>query len=427
MSPSSTRSGLARAFRVRLSVGFALLLSFFAALALPSASLAADTDAPQLVSSTVSPGFVNITGAPQTVTVTFRVKDATGVVIPAVTATSDLRPNDSTGLGQVSLVSGTAQDGTYQAVLTVGRGSVGGGWTARALTLTDQAGNTAANVVLGHFTVFAFGFDTTPPQLVDSSISPTAVDVTNGPATVTATLHVTDDYSGTKSPVVTASSSDFLQSTNLGDVTLVSGDKHDGIYSIVVTIPAHAAAGPWTLRLLPLSDESGNNSGVITSLGVVTVTSDKPAPAPAGGTTTTTSVVNTTTTTTTTNPAGGASAVLGTKATSKSYLTLVSTSGKGGLKVTKAGKLQLKLHCTGVAACRGSLRVYLTVKGKKYKVVSRRVSVKAGATTKATFTLTKAGKKVVKQGKKAKTSVSIWTDGIAAPRTTSLTVKRALR
>lgn len=425
MSSSSTRTGLARALRVRRSSGLVLVLSLLVAMVLPGASFAADSDAPQLVSSSVDQGVVVIAGAAKTVTVTFRVKDATGVLVPAVSATSDLRPTDTTGLGQVSLVSGTAQDGTYKAVLSVGAGAVGGGWTARALTLTDGAGNTSANVVLAHFTVIGIGWDSTPPSLVDSSISPTAVDVTNGPATVTARLHITDDYSGTKSPVVTASSSDLLQSTNLGEVALVSGNKNDGIYLVSVTIPAHAKAGPWTVRLLPLSDQSGNNGGTIATLGTVTVTSDtaapQPTPSPAPGSTT---VVNTTTNTTT---SGTANAVLGTKATSKSILTLLSTSGKSGLKVSKAGKLQLKLHCTGVVPCTGSLRVYLTVKHKKYKVVSKRVSVKANATAKVNFALTKAGKKVVKTGKKAKTSVSIWTDGTAAPRTKSLTVKRALK
>ena len=38
--------------------------------------------------------------------------------------------------------------------------------------------------------------DTTPPELVDFSFSPTTVNVATGAATVTATSRVTDDISG---------------------------------------------------------------------------------------------------------------------------------------------------------------------------------------------------------------------------------------
>lgn len=39
--------------------------------------------------------------------------------------------------------------------------------------------------------------DTTPPQLVNFSFSPTSIDVSAGPQTVTATFEATDDLAGT--------------------------------------------------------------------------------------------------------------------------------------------------------------------------------------------------------------------------------------
>ena len=66
---------------------------------------------------------------------------------------------------------------------------------------------TALLVLFAAFSVFdrpasAAVTDTTPPVLKDFSFAPPSVDVTNGAATVTVNLHVTDDLSGTSSNII---------------------------------------------------------------------------------------------------------------------------------------------------------------------------------------------------------------------------------
>ena len=409
----------------RLARPFIVAAGLSAALAAPSAALAADTQAPVVVSSSASPSWVNVTGSAQPVTVTFRVTDDdSGVVAPVVSGDSDLS-KETTPAVTATRISGTAKDGTYQAKIVVGKGAVGGGWTASALKIADAAGNAiSGSPKLGTFTVFAFGFDTVAPKLVSSSIEPSTVDVTNAGASVTVTAVVTDDYAGAQAPTVEVTSPDGSKTSTIGSI-LLSGDAHEGTWVVPISVPKDAQAGAWNVRLRPLRDLAGN-TGVGKELGKVTVTR---APAPGPTTPTTTTV--------TPGPAPGSPApaatkpvtdpgqggVAGIRANSKSFLTLATKSKTA--KTSAKGKLTLSLKCNGVVRCKGSVRLYKKVGGKKIKVVSRRVSVAAGKTVKVKFSLTKKGFAALRRGKKAKTTVSVWTDGIKAPRSRSITLKRS--
>lgn len=449
-----SRSRPSRAALVAPALGATLLATAVA----PASVLAADTAPPVVVSASVAPNWVNVTGGPATVTATFRLTDDSGVVLPEVAAKSDLS-RETTPAGEVTRVSGDAKDGVYKAKLVVARGAAGGGWTARAPMLADIAGNATPDpVALGKFTVFAFGFDIVPPKLVSSTITPPAVDVTKAPATVVIGLRITDDYSGARPPVVDVTSPDGQDTRTLTTALLVSGDPQDGRYTLPVIVPTGTAPGAWSVELRPLRDYMGN-TGKGADLGTLAVTNTTPpkpedpvvTPGPAGpggpggsdgsnggpgapgapgapgsnGT-------NGSTPAPTAAPAdqGG---VRGVRVTSKSFLAL---AGKAtSFKVSRKGQLTLSVKCTGAAGCRGSVRLYANVKGKaakgkkaktkKVKIVSRRVSVAAGKTIKVKFKLTAQGRKTVKRGKRLKTTVSIWTDGIKAPRTKALTVRRA--
>ncbi len=406
---------------------FAPLTAVLMGLAAPTAALAADTQAPKLVSASASPAWVNVTSGPAAVTVTFRVTDDdSGAALPVVSGDSDLS-KETTPTGTVTRVSGTPQDGVYKAKLTVAKGAVGGGWTASALKLEDAAGNaTPGAVTLARFTVFSFGFDTFAPKLVSSSIEPASVDVTSAPATVLVTLHITDDYTGTRVPTVDVTLPDGSETRSVGDGRFLSGDVLDGMWAVPIIVPMNVASGAWTLTLRPLRDAAGN-SGKPIALGKVTVKSAAPVtpqtpatpatPKPAAGTGPA--------------PAAGAAAptvdagqggVLGARATSTSRLSFAGTSKR--LTISRKGTLAIALKCTGINRCKGSLRLYSKVRGKKVKIVSKRVSVAAGKTVKVRFTLTRKGRTVLTRGRSLKATASVWTDGIKAPKTRALSTKR---
>ena len=77
--------------------------------------------------------------------------------------------------------------------------------------------------------------DVTPPQLLAFDFTPTSIDVTTSPQSVTATLHVTDDISGVSHVFVDfRSPSDKLQFFR---ADRVSGNQFDGVYRGTIEMP----------------------------------------------------------------------------------------------------------------------------------------------------------------------------------------------
>lgn len=90
--------------------------------------------------------------------------------------------------------------------------------------------------------------DTAPPVLTSFSVSPAAVDVTTGDATVQVTLHLTDDDSGL------AYANLFLYNANGAFVNNIffrdtdvepGGNDTDGTYVVDVEVPRYGADGDW--------------------------------------------------------------------------------------------------------------------------------------------------------------------------------------
>lgn len=99
--------------------------------------------------------------------------------------------------------------------------------------------------------------DTTPPVLVSFSFTPTSVDVSAGPQTVTVTARITDDLSGESyGYVYFYSPSDQYV---LGYFARISGDALDGMYQASVTIPQFRQAGTWQAYVY-MYDAAGNSS-----------------------------------------------------------------------------------------------------------------------------------------------------------------------
>jgi serine protease len=101
---------------------------------------------PVLVGSVVTPKSLNIATEPATVKVTVRLTDGTGADELVVPLGHDASVQ-SRGFGAMTLVSGTAQDGTWQRYVTIPQGSATGAWTVKLFPLIDTLGNRSTGFV----------------------------------------------------------------------------------------------------------------------------------------------------------------------------------------------------------------------------------------------------------------------------------------
>ena len=114
--------------------------------------------------------------------------------------------------------------------------------------------------------------DTMPPQLVGLTIVPSSINVSSSSQTVTITLHVTDDLSGTAFSGSNGSTLEFVspsgnqtQFLNAGTFTLTSGTVLNGFWSAPMTFPRFAEPGNWTLAFVTLYSAAGNHATLNTA------------------------------------------------------------------------------------------------------------------------------------------------------------------
>ena len=85
-------------------------------------------------------GSLNIATGPATVKVTIRLTDRTGTDTPFLVVSHDAT-GQSQGFGEMTLISGTTRDGTWQRSVTIPKGAATGAWTVKLFPLTDTRGN----------------------------------------------------------------------------------------------------------------------------------------------------------------------------------------------------------------------------------------------------------------------------------------------
>jgi len=102
--------------------------------------------------------------------------------------------------------------------------------------------------------------DTTPPELVEFSYTPTTIDVSAGSQEVTFTLRITDDISGVSQASWVAYSPSGLQYRGawVDEWSRISGNEIDGVYEQTVEFPQYSEAGTWHLIHVELRDIVGN-------------------------------------------------------------------------------------------------------------------------------------------------------------------------
>ena len=129
--------------------------------------------------------------------------------------------------------------------------------------------------------------DVTPPVVQSFSFSPSTIDVTGGPGSVTVALRLTDDIAGvgtTAQVVVTFTAPNGV--TQFTRPSRVSGTALDGIYVGTLIIPQFSPSGTWTVTSIRPFDLAGNVStitadvlasrGFPNQLSVISITDDQP-------------------------------------------------------------------------------------------------------------------------------------------------------
>lgn len=110
--------------------------------------------------------------------------------------------------------------------------------------------------------------DVNPPILVDFSFSPTVIDTSSGPATITVTIEATDDISGLCLSICSDGSSmtqarfEHPATGQFRDAifTLASGTINDGIFKSEITFVEGSARGKWEVTSILMVDDLGNRS-----------------------------------------------------------------------------------------------------------------------------------------------------------------------
>ena len=267
------------------------LVALLAAIGAPAMAEATDAAAPELVSLSASPSSVDVSDGPADIAFTAHITDdVTGPEPGYHTSVVATSPTGATQYTYLNQTSGTATDGVYTGTFTVPQTADPGDWQLRFNT-TDDAGhymtvNTTTLASRGlpdHVTIANEHPDLSAPELVSLSASPSSVDVSDGPADIAFTAHITDDVTGPEpgyhTSVVATSPTGATQYTYLNRT---SGTATDGVYTGTFTVPQTADPGDWQLRF-NTTDDAGHymtvNTTTLASRGLpdhVTIANEHP-------------------------------------------------------------------------------------------------------------------------------------------------------
>lgn len=185
--------------RAGFRVMSALLLGMALIQSVGSVVAANDTTTPVLQSLSVSPATV-VAGS--SVAIMARATDDIPGVSSIYISYNNLSGQCCGPQGSFTFISGTAQDGVWQAIIMIPAAYASGTYTVNDVSYTDKAGNSGyaspptPPTPNGTFTVTGGTNDHTPPVVQSLSVSPSTVAASSS---VTITAHMTDDISGVSS------------------------------------------------------------------------------------------------------------------------------------------------------------------------------------------------------------------------------------
>jgi hypothetical protein len=231
----------------------------------PIALTQSDTRPPQLVSFSISPTNVDVSNGPAILSVRIAASDDLSGFGSGSTGNGSIDIRHASGAspfgrGSLPITGGTNLNPIFEFTLTVPQFSQSGSYPIN-LTLIDNVFNTARFTPadlqsLGFpstITVVSLA-DTTPPRLVSFSISPTTVDVSNGPATLNVCIAAIDDLSGFGSGSTGNGSIDIRHSSGAspfgrGSLPITGGTNLNPIFGFSLTVPQFSQLGSYPINL----------------------------------------------------------------------------------------------------------------------------------------------------------------------------------
>lgn len=223
----------------------------------PGVSVADDTSPPELVAFDFNPTSIDTSSGSQEVTFAIEFADDLSGF-----RNGHLRVRGPSGQWLELHFSGQGElGGTYIVVGTFPQHSEAGTWIVYDVILNDMVDNeghspTAELAARGFVTTIEVvsGLDTTAPQLLSFEFNPFFIDTSEGPATVTFSIDITDDLSGFSHGYlrVRSVSNQWVQLRFTGQ-----GELSD-TFTVSTTFPQYCEAGTWIVYSVILNDMVGN-------------------------------------------------------------------------------------------------------------------------------------------------------------------------
>lgn len=160
-----------------------------------------------------------------------------------------------------NLVSGSALSGVLRRTFTLPRGSAQGTWTVTNAYCIEN--NNLRGVFNGSSALVQTGRgDTSAPQIVGASLSPSTVDTTSQTATVTVSVMVKDDFSGVTSCYVYLGSPAYPTSSRVSAsvATLANGTRTNGMLTGRLSLGRNSEKGTWPLVRVQCTDGTGKTT-----------------------------------------------------------------------------------------------------------------------------------------------------------------------
>ena len=239
-----------------------------------------ESNAPTIVSASVSPSSIDVSEQTVDITYTIRVNDDTaidlnrnytfGIWLSGASAQTEI-----SGISlEPTLIRLQKRDVTFEGTLTVPLNSYSGTWNAQASRIYDIWDNNV-NPSATQFEVVGKDVEQNGPSVSGYTISPERIANTSD-ATLTYQITVTDETGVDLSRGISWGvwyPDDYNNTIQQGlPMTLISGDAQNGVWSGSLTIPADSPIGTWKAQASRVYDENGFDTNPSVTEFIVTDT-----------------------------------------------------------------------------------------------------------------------------------------------------------
>ncbi|UCG68126.1 MAG: hypothetical protein JSV09_09875 [Thermoplasmata archaeon] len=231
-----------------------------------------DMTPPQLEDFSFNPASIDVSEGAVDITITITATDdMSGVSYISVNFWSPSHIH-RTWTSYFTLINGNNRSGTWEGKVTIPRYCEAGTWKVRSLYIYDLVGN--GGCYADHLEEAGFPVDlivasdpsdTVPPTVHGLIITPSSVNVSSSPQTVTVELHLEDDVSGIPAFGGTSLRFESPSGNQVADIPswaynpdlpfrLISGNVNDGIWLGIVEIPQYSENGTWKIKYVEAED-----------------------------------------------------------------------------------------------------------------------------------------------------------------------------